>query len=95
MDAIQILQALSKAADQIGAAVREEVAQSMVQIVRGETEFSLRDRAQLQASVLRLMRAHAEGGVPYAEVVEFIRDTVIQTARNWDGSQAEPRKAEA
>lgn len=56
---------------------------------------TLRDRAQLQASVLRLMRAHAEGGVPMAEVVEFIRDTVIQTARNWDGSQAEPRKAEA
>ncbi len=30
MDAIQVLQALSKAADQIGSYVREEVAQSMV-----------------------------------------------------------------
>lgn len=72
MDEIQMLQALMRAAGQISTAVREEVAQSMVRIVRGEAEFSMQT---LEAPGVRIFVVCGDNEPTLAQAVQVASES--------------------
>lgn len=72
MDAIQVIQALSGAADKIASSVREEVAQRMVQIVRGEAEFAL---TTLEAPGVRILVVCGDSEGSLAQAVQVASES--------------------